>query len=42
VIDFTVFIVIFREIFLEHLQSTKEKDIKDLKKMWCMRGICQD
>jgi hypothetical protein len=26
VIDFAVFIVIFREIFLEHLQSTKEKE----------------
>jgi hypothetical protein len=42
VIDFAVFIVIFREVFLKHLQSTKEKDIKDLKKVWCKRGICRD
>jgi hypothetical protein len=42
VIDFAVFIVILREIFLEYIQSTTEKDIKDLKKMWCLRGICQD
>jgi hypothetical protein len=33
VIDFAVFIAVFRKIFLEHLQSTKERDIKDLKKM---------